>query len=62
MAEVNKTSNIVVVPEIRKRGRAVTDIRFKISENPQLAILDLDVCPKHRRDQGVLARPATRCI
>ncbi len=41
-AEVNKTSNIVVEPEIRKRGRAVTDIRFKISENPQLAILDLD--------------------
>ena len=42
VAEVNKTSNIVIVPEIRKRGRAVTDIRFKISENPQLAILDLD--------------------
>jgi hypothetical protein len=42
VAEVNKTSNIVVTPEIRKRGRAVTDIRFKIAENPQLAILDLD--------------------
>ncbi len=42
VAEVNKTSNIVVTPEIRKRGRAVTDIRFAISENPQLAILDLD--------------------
>ncbi|MFK7838679.1 MAG: replication initiation protein [Sulfitobacter sp.] len=42
VAEVNRTSNIVVEPEIRKRGRAVTDIRFKISENPQLAILDLD--------------------
>jgi hypothetical protein len=42
VAEVNKTSNIVVEPEIRKRGRAVTEIRFKISENPQLAILDLD--------------------
>ncbi len=40
--EINKTANIVVEPEIRKRGRAVTDIRFKISENPQLAILDLD--------------------
>ncbi len=37
VAEVNKTSNIVVTPEIRKRGRAVTDIRFKIAENPQLA-------------------------
>lgn len=42
VAEVNKTSNIVLTPEIRKRGRAVTDIRFKIAENPQLAILDLD--------------------
>lgn len=42
VAEVNKTSNIVITPETRKRGRAVTDIRFKIKENPQLAILDLD--------------------
>lgn len=42
VAEVNKTSNIVIVPETRKRGRVVTEIRFKISENPQLAILDLD--------------------
>lgn len=42
VAEVNKTSNIIVTPETRKMGRAVTDIRFKISENPQLAILDLD--------------------
>ncbi|MEW9920387.1 replication initiation protein [Marimonas sp. MJW-29] len=40
--EVNKTSNIVVEPEIRKQGRAVTDIRFKIKENPQLAILNID--------------------
>ena len=42
VAEVNKTSNIIVTPETRKMGRAVTDIRFRISENPQLAILDLD--------------------
>ncbi|WP_174232015.1 replication initiation protein [Roseovarius sp. EL26] len=42
VAEINKTSNIMVTPETRKRGRAVTDIRFKIQENPQLAILDLD--------------------
>lgn len=42
VAEVNRTSNIIVTPEIRKRGRAVTDIRFRIAENPQLAILDLD--------------------
>ena len=42
VAEVNKTSNIVITPEVRKRGRAVTDIRFLIAPNPQLAILDLD--------------------
>jgi hypothetical protein len=42
VSEVNRTSNIVVTPETRKRGRAVTDIRFRIAENPQLAILDLD--------------------
>ncbi len=42
VSEVNKTSNIVILPETRKRGRAVTDIRFLIKENPQLAILDLD--------------------
>ncbi len=42
VAEVNKTSNIIVTPELRKQGRAVKDIRFRISENPQLAILDMD--------------------
>ncbi len=42
VAEVNKTSNIIVTPEFRKQGRAVTDIRFQIEKNPQLAILDLD--------------------
>lgn len=40
--EVNKTSNIVVTPETRKMGRVVTEIRFRIAENPQLSILDLD--------------------
>ena len=42
VAEVNKTSNIIVTPETRKMGRAVSHIRFKIKENPQLAILDID--------------------
>lgn len=42
VAEVNKTSNIVLTPEVKKMGRQVTDIRFLIEENPQLAILDLD--------------------
>lgn len=42
VAEVNKVSDIVITPEVRKQGRAVTDIRFLIQRNPQLAILDLD--------------------
>ena len=42
VAEVNRASDIVVTPETRKRGRAVTDIRFAISRNPQLAIYDFD--------------------
>ncbi|MCJ8141276.1 replication initiation protein [Falsirhodobacter halotolerans] len=42
VAEVNKSSNIIITPEIRKMGRTVTEIRFLIEENPQLAILDLD--------------------
>lgn len=42
VAEVNKTSNIVLTPETRKQGRAVSDIRFLIKENPQLAMFDID--------------------
>lgn len=42
VAEVNKTSNILVTPETRKMGRSVTEIRFTIKKNPQLSILDLD--------------------
>ncbi|MHA3915822.1 replication initiation protein [Halovulum sp. GXIMD14793] len=42
VAEVNKNSDIVITPEVRKKGRAVTDIRFRIAENPQLAMFDID--------------------
>lgn len=42
VAEVNRTSNIIITPELQKMGRAVTGIRFLITENPQLSILDLD--------------------
>ncbi|MFT4150013.1 MAG: replication initiation protein [Paracoccaceae bacterium] len=42
VAEVNRTSNILVTPEVRKMGRQVTEIRFLIAENPQLSILDFD--------------------
>lgn len=40
--EVNKTSDIKIVPEFRKKGRAVSDLRFSISENPQLAMFNID--------------------
>ncbi|MEH6836010.1 MULTISPECIES: replication initiation protein [Falsihalocynthiibacter] len=42
VSEINRSSNILVTPEVRKRGRAVSDIRFTIQKNPQLSILDLD--------------------
>lgn len=42
VAEINRNSNILVEPEVRKQGRAVCDIRFIIKNNPQLSILDLD--------------------
>ena len=42
VAEVNKSSNILIEPEVRKMGRTVTDIRFLIKENPQLAMFDID--------------------
>ena len=40
--EVNKTSNILLDPEFRKMGRQVSELRFRIRENPQLAMLDID--------------------
>ena len=42
VAEVNRASNIILEPETRKQGRAVVAIRFKIRQNPQLSILELD--------------------
>lgn len=42
VAEVNKTSNILITPELHKMGRQVSDLRFLIKENPQLAMLDID--------------------
>lgn len=42
VSEINRSSNILVEPEVRKRGRAVSEIRFTIQKNPQLSILDLD--------------------
>ncbi|WP_424968876.1 replication initiation protein [Dinoroseobacter sp. S375] len=42
VAEVNRTSDIILTPEIQKRGRRVAAIRFLISRNPQLSILNID--------------------
>tara|TARA_R110002049_G_scaffold267580_4_gene443972 strand:+ start:3137 stop:4210 length:1074 start_codon:yes stop_codon:yes gene_type:complete len=42
VAELNKTSNILITPELHKMGRQVSDVRFLIKENPQLAMLDID--------------------
>lgn len=42
VAEVNRVSDIIVTPQTRKQGRAVTEIRFRIERNPQLAMLDMD--------------------
>jgi hypothetical protein len=40
--EVNRTSNIEITPEFAKKGRTVTEIRFKIRENKQLAMFEID--------------------
>jgi hypothetical protein len=42
VAEVNRSSNIVVTPEFRKMGRSVASLRFRIRENPQLAMFQID--------------------
>ena len=41
VAEVNRTSNITVTPELARTGRAVTAIRFAIAENRQAAAFDM---------------------
>ncbi|WP_343211610.1 replication initiation protein (plasmid) [Aliisedimentitalea scapharcae] len=42
VAEVNKSSDILIEPGFRKKGRAVTDIRFLVRENPQMAMFQID--------------------
>jgi hypothetical protein len=42
VAEVNRASNILLHPEVRREGRQVVAVRFKIAPNPQLAFLELD--------------------
>lgn len=42
VAEVNKCADIEITPEFQKKGRSVTDIRFKIKSNPQMAMFQID--------------------
>jgi len=70
VAEVNKNSDIEITPEFRKKGRSVTDIRFVIRENPQLAMFQIDDSDgvrnqevyKALRGQGVSDRLARQWI
>ncbi len=68
--EVNRTSNIEIRPEFAKKGRAVTDLRFLIRENRQLAMFEIDDAEGVRtsgvyerlRGQGVSDRLARQWI
>jgi len=70
VAEVNKSSDIVIEPEFQKKGRSVTDIRFRIKENPQMAMFQIDdgdgvrglKTYKDLRGQGVSDRLARQWI
>jgi hypothetical protein len=70
VAEVNRSSNIELTPQVRKQGRAVTDIRFLIKENRQLPIFQIDdqegvrgsAVYRRLRDLGVNDRLARQWI
>jgi hypothetical protein len=70
VAEVNKSSDIIIEPQVRKKGRSVTDIRFLIKENPQMAMFQIDdgdgirnlSVYKSLRGQGVSDRLARQWI
>lgn len=70
VAEVNKSSDIIIEPEIRKMGRAVSEIRFRIKENPQMAMFQIDdgeglrnlAVYKALRAQGIADRLARQWI
>lgn len=70
VAEVNKNSDIHIEPEIRKKGRSVSEIRFLIRENPQTTMFEIDDSDglrnlpvyKALRGQGVADRLARQWI
>ncbi|WP_170416573.1 replication initiation protein [Ruegeria atlantica] len=70
VAEVNKSSDILIEPEFQKKGRTVTEIRFLIKGNPQKAMFEIDdedgvrnlKIYKTLREQGVSDRLARQWI
>ncbi|KUP91894.1 replication initiation protein [Tritonibacter horizontis] len=70
VAEVNKSSDIIIEPQTRKKGRAVSEIRFLIRENPQMAMFQIDdsdgvrnlAVYKALRGQGISDRLARQWI
>ncbi|OIQ32350.1 MAG: plasmid replication initiation protein [Alphaproteobacteria bacterium MedPE-SWcel] len=70
VAEVNKNSDIIIEPQTRKKGRAVSEIRFLIRENPQMAMFQIDdsdgvrnlAVYKSLRGQGISDRLARQWI
>jgi len=68
--EVNKSSDILIEAEFQKKGRTVTDIRFRIKGNPQKAMFEIDDSDgvrntkvyKRLRKQGVSDRLARQWI
>ena len=70
VAEVNKSSDIIIEPQTRKKGRAVSEIRFLIKENPQMAMFQIDdgegvrnlAVYKALRAQGIADRLARQWI
>jgi plasmid replication initiation protein len=40
--EINKSSDIEITPEFKKKGRSISEIRFLINANPQLPLMDID--------------------
>ena len=70
VAEINRISNIIIDPNVRKKGRSVTDIQFDIRRNDQFAMLDIDDGAGVRRsevyarlrDSGVSDRLARQWI
>jgi hypothetical protein len=70
VAEVNKSSDIIITPEFQKKGRSVSEIRFLIKSNPQMAMFQIDdsdgmrnlATYKALRGQGVSDRLARQWI